>query len=158
MSKVGHQFYLPVDQTAECFNSSQGFCFLSGDTRTTIHPGMTMVQTLFHRHHNYIAKKLGKLNPHWDDEECYQEARRINIGCFQHIVYTEYLPLLLGKVTKLVAFINIPISVSFKPRKFHFLNLILLCFQFAEEISQIIFVRRAIYFFAHEIERRLIIK
>jgi len=96
MSKVGNQFYLPVDTNAECFNSSQGFCFGSGDTRTTIHPGMTLMQTLFHRHHNYIAKKLNKLNPHWDDEECYQEARRINIGCFQHIVYTEYLPLLLG--------------------------------------------------------------
>jgi len=96
MSKVGNQYYLPVDKQAECFNSSMSFCFSSGDPRTTIHPGMTMIQIIFHRLHNYIAKKLIAVNPYYSDEECYQEARRLNIAVFQHIVYTEYLPTLLG--------------------------------------------------------------
>jgi len=96
MSRVGDQYYLPLDSKAECFNSSKGFCFASGDFRTTIHPGITLVQIISTRFHNLVAKKLAYLNPYWDDEKLYQEARRINIAVNQHIVYTEFLPLLLG--------------------------------------------------------------
>jgi hypothetical protein len=60
-------------------------------------PGLTLVQILSSRFHNVVAKELKYLNPYWDDEKMYQEARRINIAVFQHITYTEYLPLLLGK-------------------------------------------------------------
>jgi peroxidase len=97
MSKVGDQYLLPFDKDAECFNTTDpGFCMTSGDLRSTIHPGITLLQSLINRNHNYCAKKIYKLNPHWNDEKIFQECRRINIAIFQHITYSEYLPLILG--------------------------------------------------------------
>jgi len=96
MSKIGNEYLLPLDKNAECFNTSNGFCMTSGDLRSTIHPGITLFQSILNRFHNYCAKKLNYLNPHWDDEKLFQECRKINIAVFQHIVYNEYLPLLLG--------------------------------------------------------------
>ena len=51
---------------------------------------------LFHRAHNQLAEGLQTVNPHWDDEKLFQEARRINIAQFQNLVYGEYIWPLLG--------------------------------------------------------------
>ncbi|EPB79754.1 animal hem peroxidase [Ancylostoma ceylanicum] len=40
-----------------------------------------------------------KLNPTWDDEQLFQEARRIVIAQIQFVTLSEYLPLLLGEET-----------------------------------------------------------
>jgi len=48
------------------------------------------------RHHNFISDHLVALNPHWDDEQLFQESRRIAIAHFQQITYKEFLELLLS--------------------------------------------------------------
>jgi hypothetical protein len=69
---------------------------IKGDARSSEQPGLAAVHTLFMREHNRLAEGLAKLNPHWDDEILYQQARRILSGVTQHIVYREFLPRLLG--------------------------------------------------------------
>lgn len=69
-----------------------------GDTRGDVHPGFTMLTTVFLRNHNLIAERLRALQPSWTDEKLYQEARKINIAMFQNIVYTQFLNALLGEL------------------------------------------------------------
>lgn len=51
---------------------------------------------LFAREHNRIADVLSSLNPRWSDEVIFLETQRVVIAELQHIVYSEWLPLLVG--------------------------------------------------------------
>ena len=71
-----------------------------GDSRVNLQVLLTMIHNVWLRFHNEAARELERLNPHWNDEVLYQEARRVVVACIQHIVYNEYLPILLGRAGK----------------------------------------------------------
>lgn len=71
-------------------------CFLAGDTRSSEMPELTSMHTLFVREHNRLARRLKRLNPRWNGERLYQEARKIVGAMIQIITYRDYLPLVLG--------------------------------------------------------------
>jgi hypothetical protein len=70
--------------------------FAAGDVRANENVELTALQTLFMRNHNLIAGQLQSEHTDWSDEQLYQEARKINIAEYQEIIYTQYLPDLLG--------------------------------------------------------------
>lgn len=72
------------------------YCFASGDPRANENLHLTSMHLIWARHHNFLAKELFALNPHWNDERVFQEARRILGAQMQHITYKEFLPILLG--------------------------------------------------------------
>ncbi|XP_052067210.1 peroxidase-like protein [Mytilus californianus] len=67
-----------------------------GDIRHTEVPMLNAIHTLFLREHNRIVGILKKINPHHDGLRLYNEARKILIGVYQHIIYKEFIPKLLG--------------------------------------------------------------
>lgn len=81
--------------------------FILGDGRASEQPGLTSIHTVFMREHNRLADSLRSLNPHWEDERLYQQARKIFIGQYQHIIYNEFLPRLLGPNTMNVYGLNL---------------------------------------------------
>ena len=48
------------------------------------------------REHNRLAQLLENQHSQWNDTKLYQEARRIVIAEYQHIIYKEWLPHILG--------------------------------------------------------------
>ncbi|XP_052106928.1 peroxidase-like protein isoform X2 [Mytilus californianus] len=79
---------------SECLAGEE--CFKSGDNRPAEVPILTVVHIAFLREHNNIVETLRALG--WNDgEELYQEAKKILTGIYQHIIYTEYLPAVLGE-------------------------------------------------------------
>ncbi|UXI17278.1 serine/threonine-protein phosphatase 2A regulatory subunit B [Sarcoptes scabiei] len=81
----------------ECINRPRNlFCFLAGDVRVNEQIHLTVLHTLYIRDHNRMAIELGRINPHWNDERIYQETRHIMAATVQHIVFNEWLPIVLG--------------------------------------------------------------
>ncbi|KAK5967554.1 Chorion peroxidase [Trichostrongylus colubriformis] len=52
---------------------------------------------MYIKEHNRIAALFKRSNPSWTDEQIFQESRRVNIAQYQHQVYSEYLPLVVGE-------------------------------------------------------------
>ncbi len=91
--------YLPYTKnTAQaCHNiDATKPCFVTGDVRSNINVIMLSFQTVWLREHNRVATHLATLNPTWSDEKLFQEARKITTAEYQHIIYNEYLPVLVG--------------------------------------------------------------
>ncbi|KAJ4935213.1 hypothetical protein JOQ06_016749, partial [Pogonophryne albipinna] len=71
-------------------------CFIAGDTRPDENFALTSLHTLFLREHNRLARELKRINPQWDSETLYQEARKIMGAYTQLFAFRDYLPRIVG--------------------------------------------------------------
>ncbi|KRT83256.1 peroxidase [Oryctes borbonicus] len=83
------------DHHPEC-RSGSGLCFIAGDGRASEQPALTTIHTVFMREHNRLVEGLKRVNPHWDEETMFENARKILIAETQHITYNEFLPRILS--------------------------------------------------------------
>ncbi|XP_012286670.1 peroxidasin [Orussus abietinus] len=72
-------------------------CFVAGDIRANEQVGLLAMHTLFLREHNRLAERLFEVNPHWDGETLYQEARRIVGAQMQHVTFRHWMPRVFGE-------------------------------------------------------------
>ena len=70
--------------------------FNLADHRAIATPYIAVLHVLFQREHNRIAKELAKLNPSWNNDKLYREAKKVNTAIYQHIIYNEYLTATVG--------------------------------------------------------------
>ena len=61
-------------------------------------PELTALTTLFMREHNFWVATLKNQHPNWSGDQLYDMAKAITTAEYQNIVYTEYLPALIGNV------------------------------------------------------------
>uniref|UniRef100_A0A8C4F3R0 Peroxidasin n=1 Tax=Dicentrarchus labrax TaxID=13489 RepID=A0A8C4F3R0_DICLA len=99
-------------------NESPIPCFLAGDHRANEQLGLTAMHTVWFREHNRIATELLRLNPHWDGDTIYHEARKIVGAQMQHITYSHWLPkvthtLIMGPYTGYNPNVNAAILSAF---------------------------------------------
>jgi peroxidase len=86
LKSSGNGLYLPVSGTQ----------FITGDPRVMENPELTAITTLFMREHNYWVKTLAAQHPSWSGNQLFDMARAITIAEYQNIIYTGYLPHLIG--------------------------------------------------------------
>lgn len=94
----GQNSFLPKSQklSKNCKSKDETGCFYSGNPKVNSQPLQTTMYTIWLREHNRIARELAAMNPDFDDEKLFQEARKIVIAEMQHITFSEWLPILLG--------------------------------------------------------------
>ncbi|XP_013392746.1 thyroid peroxidase [Lingula anatina] len=88
---------LPVRNDETCREEAGSVrCFLAGDDRVNENVILSCYHHMLVREHNRIVDGLHSINPHWDGERLFQEARRINIAQWQNCVYQDFLPAIVG--------------------------------------------------------------
>ena len=92
----GSSFIVGPSGANQCLRDTVNYtCFQSGEGRTNENLALTGIQLLWHRHHNLIATKLQNQSG-WTGDQLYQETRKINIALNQHIIYSQWLPIIIG--------------------------------------------------------------
>lgn len=75
--------------------------YLVGNPRANENAYVVAIATIFHRHHNWWAKRLYEYElahgASVSDEEIFLEARKWNIATYQHVVFEEWLPQMLNR-------------------------------------------------------------
>ncbi|KAK7102726.1 chorion peroxidase-like [Littorina saxatilis] len=116
--KFRNEERLPEGENTSCIIRSPSihFCALAGDDRVNEQPGLTAMHTVFHLEHNRLVRKLAKAvlkrtgrafkkgdvekylrkAPKSVLEIYYQEVRKVLGAVWQNVVYTEYIPLIVG--------------------------------------------------------------
>ena len=93
---AGPVFPRAASGSNQCLRDSIQFpCFQGGEARTNENLILAGIQVLLFRQHNLIAKILKSQNG-WTGEKLYQETKKIINGFYQHITYSEWLPLTIG--------------------------------------------------------------
>ncbi len=67
-----------------------------GDERVNENPGLQVMHTLWLKEHNRLAAAIRAAHPFLVDEDIYQEARRYLAAEWQNIVYSEFVPMVVG--------------------------------------------------------------
>ncbi|KOC63131.1 Peroxidasin [Habropoda laboriosa] len=93
----GHKPLLPyaTGQFVDCRRNpleSSINCFVAGDIRANEQVSLLAMHAIWLREHNRIARSLRDINPHWNGEKLYQQARRIVGAEMQHITYQHWMP------------------------------------------------------------------
>jgi hypothetical protein len=89
---------LPKAREGGCVDETRSeVCFETGDARSSQNLLLTSFHLVFLREHNRLARELKRLNEKWSDEDLFQEARRINVAKYQHYIYSEWIPVLIGQ-------------------------------------------------------------
>ncbi|XP_063858691.1 LOW QUALITY PROTEIN: peroxidase-like [Scylla paramamosain] len=89
----------PLDHfiEGECRENSRNLhCFQGGDVRVNEQPALTSMHTVWLREHNRLVTLMKEINPHWNDDRLFFEARKIVGAEMQRITYGEWLPVVLG--------------------------------------------------------------
>ncbi|XP_031611186.1 eosinophil peroxidase-like isoform X3 [Oreochromis aureus] len=71
-------------------------CFFAGDDRSTENTALAALHTVLLREHNRLARALACLNPQWDGERLYQEARKIVGAYLQVMTFRDFLHHIVG--------------------------------------------------------------
>ena len=64
----------------------------------------SLMNTIFLRHHNQVARDIAKANPAWDDERVFQTTRNVMIVILLQIVISDYI--------RHISPLNLPIEVQ----------------------------------------------
>ena len=101
----GHKPLLPyvsgqfVDCRRNLMESSIN-CFVAGDIRANEQVGLLAMHMIWLHKHNGIARSLRDMNPQWNGEKLYQEARKIVGAEMQHITYQHWIPHVFGSTAE----------------------------------------------------------
>ncbi|XP_076817727.1 dual oxidase 2-like [Clavelina lepadiformis] len=68
----------------------------TGGRNINENPFLLAIDVIWFRHHNWLARNIGKLHSDWSEEKVFQEARIQNVATYQKIVFYDWLPYLLG--------------------------------------------------------------
>ncbi|MCB5176113.1 peroxidase family protein [Microvirga lenta] len=70
--------------------------YVAGDNRANQNAALLTHQTMWAREHNWQVERLAEKFPTWSQNQLFEAARTITEAEWQHVVYSEYLPKLLG--------------------------------------------------------------